>query len=96
VAVSRTVISAYRRCYSVPQLEEALRVALHDRATGVLVTQVSFQDGAGSGTPITGDPNEIIEILELTLQQIESGAEPNAAPPPMTAPINFNRRRSET
>jgi hypothetical protein len=96
VAVSRTVISAYRRCYSVAQLEEALRVALNDRAAGVLVTQVSFQEGGGSGTPISGDPNEIIEILEITLQQIESGAKSNAPPPPMTAAMNFNRRRSET
>ena len=96
MAVSQTVISAYRRCYSAAQLEEALRVALNDRATGVLVTQISFQDGGGSGTPITGDPNEIIEILERALQQIETGADTNKQPPPMTSAVTFNNRRSET
>jgi len=92
VAVSQTVISAYRRCYSKAQLEEALRIALHDRATGVLVTQVNFQDGGGSGAPIAGDPNEIIEILEITLQQIERGT----AGGPMNSAFNFNTRRLET
>lgn len=95
MAVSRTVIDAYIRCYSKSQLEDALRIALHDRATGVLVTQVSFQDGGGSGTPISGDPNEIIEILELALKQIESGGETHRAPA-LSAAVNFNRRRTET
>lgn len=94
MAVSRAVVSAYIRCYSETQLEEALRIALHDRATGVLVTQVNFQDGGGTGTPIAGDPNEIIEILEFALRQIETGDTHVA--PPMVAAINFNRRRCET
>lgn len=93
MAVSRTVIAAYRRVYSQQQLEDALAVALNDRANGVLVTQVSFQDGSGAGTPISGDPNEIIEILELALQSIDSG---NTSRPPMASVINFNTRRSET
>ena len=93
MAVSRTVIDAYIRCYSEAQLEEALRVALNDRAAGVMVTQVSFQDGGGSGTPITGDPNEIIEILELALRKIDDGE--NHAPP-LTAAVNFHTRRYQT
>jgi hypothetical protein len=93
VAVSRTVIAAYKRCYSRSQLEDALRIALNDRAAGVMVTQINFQDGGGSGVPITGDPNEIIEILELTLQEIESGTESR---PPLAAGINFATRRTET
>lgn len=93
MAVSRTVISAYKRCYSVSQLTEALQIALSDRASGVLVTQVSFQEGGGSGQAITGDPNEIIEILELTLQEIESG---ESSRPPLASVINFSTRRSET
>jgi len=93
VAVSKTVISAYKRCYTFEQLTEALQIALNDRASGVLVTQVSFQEGGGSGQPITGDPNEIIEILELTLQDIENGG---STRPPLAAGINFSTRRSET
>lgn len=93
MAVSRTVIAAYKRCYTQAELKTALMVALNDRAAGVLVTQVNFQDGGGSGTPISGDPNEIIEIMELCLQELESG---EAAHKPLSTAINFNLRRSET
>lgn len=93
MAASQVVISAYIRLYSKSQLEAALRIALHDRASGVVMTQVNFQDGGGSGTPIVGDPNEVIEILELALRQIEGGS---TQPKPMMAAVQFNRRRSET
>ena len=92
MAASETVIAAYLRIYTPAELKSALAVALNDRATGVQVTQVSFQDGGGSGQVISGDPNEIIEILELCLQRL---ADPNARKP-LASAFNFNFRRSET
>jgi hypothetical protein len=94
VAVSETVIAAYLRIYTPAQLTAALTTALNDRASGVLVTQVNFQDGGGSGQMITGDPNEIIEILELCLQRIDDPSQ--AAKKPLAAGMNFSSRRSET
>lgn len=96
MAVSRTVILAYKRLYSRPQVEAALRQALADRAAGVLVTQVNFQDGGGSGQMIGGDPNEVIEILELTLQAMEADENGPAGPPGLASSVNFSLRRSET
>jgi hypothetical protein len=94
VAASETVISAYLRIYSKAQLTAALTQALADRASGVQVTQVNFQDGGGAGQVIAGDPNEVIEILELCLQRLEN---PDAAgPKPLSARMSFRFRRSET
>jgi hypothetical protein len=95
MAVSAKVIAAYKRLYTVSELETALRQALADRAAGVLVTQVSFQDGAGSGQVISGDPNEVIEILMLALEQKEN-AEAPTSPGGLASSVNFNTRRSET
>lgn len=92
MAVSAIVISAYRRCYTADQLQLALVQALNDRASGVMVTNISFDAGGGSGTPITGDPNEVIEILELALRAEEGGQ----TGPSLAAGVNFNTRRSET
>jgi hypothetical protein len=94
VAVSETVIAAYLRIYTPAELNSALAIALNDRATGVLVTQVNFQDGGGSGQAISGDPNEIIEILELCLQRLENPAA--SAPKPLASRMSFRNRRSET
>jgi hypothetical protein len=94
MAVSETVIAAYRRLYTRAQLEAALAKALADRASGVLVTQVSFQDGGGSGVPISGNPNELIETLEVALQQLDETRA--AGPPPLSTAVNFSLRRSET
>ncbi|MEO5712173.1 MAG: hypothetical protein ABIT37_01685 [Luteolibacter sp.] len=94
MAVSETVIAAYIRCYNPAQLLAALNQALADRTAGVLVTQVNFQDGGGSGVPITGDPNELIEILEICLQRTDN---PEATgQKPISSVMNFNSRRSET
>lgn len=93
MAVSPTVIAAYKRRYTKTQLETALDQALEDRASGVAITQVNFQDGGGSGQVLRGDPNELIEILEITLKDIEGGG---SAPPGLTSSINFSLRRSET
>lgn len=93
MAVSETVISAYLRLYSEAQLEEALGIALADRASGVVTTQVNFETGGGSGQVISGDPNEIIEILELCLQRLD-GAE--ARKPPLASRFSFASRRFET
>lgn len=94
VAASETVIRAYLRIYSKPQLEAALTAALNDRASGVLVTQVSFSEGGGSGQLIQGDPNEVIEVLELCLQRLD---DPSAASQkPLAAAVNFSTRRFET
>jgi hypothetical protein len=94
VAFSETVISAYLRLYSSADLRAALLQALNDRASGVLVTQVNFQDGGGAGQPISGPPNELIEILETCLQRLD---DPSATgQKPLAAAINFSTRRSET
>jgi hypothetical protein len=94
VAVSRTVISAYLRLYTPEQLETALAAALADRASGVLVTNISFAEGGGSGQAIQGDPNEIIEILELCLQRLDNPDAPDHQP--LASRVNFSRRRFET
>lgn len=93
MAASETVIRAYLRIYSKAQLKEALAIALNDRASGVVVTQVNFSEGGGSGAPIQGSPNEIIEILELCLQRLD---DPTATPPPLASAMNFRNRRFET
>jgi hypothetical protein len=92
--VSSTVIAAYRRVYTRSQLEQALLQAVQDRSSGVLVTQVNFQEGGGSGQPIGGDPNEVIEIMELCLQEIDGDRA--TGPQPLSSVVNFSARRSET
>lgn len=94
MAVSRTIIAAYKRCYTRAELQAALKIALNDRASGVQVTQVNFQDGGGSGQMITGDPNEVCEILEICLQELDGDAA--TGPAPLCAGANFRTRRSET
>lgn len=94
MAVSQLVLSAYLRIYTRSQIEQALAAALADRAAGVVMTQVSFQDGGGSGQPISGNPNEIIETMELCLRQLDGEA--STGPPPLSTAVNFSLRRSET
>lgn len=72
-----------------------LKIALEERAAGVLVTQVNFQDGGGSGQAMITDPNELIEILQIAISEIASGV-PGGGPPPMASRITFRNRRSET
>lgn len=92
--VSTTVIAAYCRRYTRAQIESALDAALADRASGVQVTNISFSEGGGSGQVINGDPNEVIEILEMCLRRLD---DPDAAEtPPLASRINFSRRRCET
>lgn len=93
MAVSETVISAYLRIYSASELSTALGIALNDRASGVMVTQANFADGGGSGQMISGDPNEIIEILEICLQRLD---DPSRGQKPLASILNFATRRSET
>lgn len=93
MAVSSIVIRGYQRIYTKPELELALRTALNDRASGVIVTQVNFQDGGGSGQVIQGDPNELIEILTLAIEGYDSGS---VSSPPLAGAVNFGPRRSET
>jgi hypothetical protein len=92
MAVSPHVISAYKRLYSRAELEAALKQALNDRAAGVVVTQINLQDGGGAGQMIQGDPNEIIETLEICLQQLD-GASAGGG---LGSVVNFSSRRSET
>lgn len=94
MAVSRLMIDAYKRHYTVEQLTAAQKQALADRTSGVQVTQVNFQDGGGTGTMISGDPNEIIEITELALQEMENTRETGIKP--MAAAMDFSKRRFET
>lgn len=93
MAVSETVIAAYLRLYKKAELEQALRIALDDRANGVVTTQVNFEGGGGSGQMISGDPNEVIEILELCLQRLDDGS---SQKPAMGSRMSFSRRRFET
>lgn len=94
MALSRHVIAAYKRIYTKDQLTAALTQALNDRAAGVVVTQVNFQEGGGSGQMIQGDPNEIIEILEIALAELDNERTPG--PGPLATVANFSTRRTET
>lgn len=94
MAISRLMIDAYKRQYSEAELATAQKIALSDRAAGVQITQVSFQDGGGSGTMISGDPNEVIETMEICLQEIAGTREAQTAA--LSAPVNFSARRFET
>lgn len=94
MAVSSIVISAYVRLYTAEQLETALGVALADRAAGVTITNVAFDGGGSSGQPISGDPNELIEILEMALRQ--KNGEADSGPQPLASGVNFRTRRFET
>jgi hypothetical protein len=96
MAVSRSVIDAYKRLYNRAEVEAALKQALNDRASGVQVTQINFQDGGGSGQMIGGDPNEVIETLELVLQAMDAGENAITGPPGLASSVNFSLRRSET
>lgn len=87
------MIAAYLRIYTPAELKSALAQALNDRASGVVVTQINFQDGGGAGQVISGDPNEVIETLELCLQRLEGR---DNGPKPLAAGMNFSTRRSET
>jgi hypothetical protein len=88
------MIDAYKRQYTVQQLTAAQAQALADRTSGVQVTQVNFQDGGGTGTLISGDPNEIIEITEIAIQEMELTREIGTKP--LAAAMNFSSRRFET
>jgi glycerate kinase len=94
MAVSRLMIDAYKRHYTAEQLAAAQKQALADRTSGVQITQVNFQDGGGTGSMISGDPNEIIEITEIALQEMEGDRETGIKP--MSAAVNFCTRRFET
>ena len=96
MAVSRSVVDAYKRRFTRAQIEAALDQALADRASGVLVTQVNFQDGGGSGQMIGGDPNEVIEILETVLKVLDAGEAATTSPPGLVSAANFSTRRTET
>jgi hypothetical protein len=94
VAASRTLIEAYKSAYNIAELRAMLRTALDERASGVQVTQVNFQDGGGSGQMIGGDPNEVIEALKIAIDEL---ADPTSTGnKPLAAAVNFSRRRSET
>jgi len=94
MAVSRLMIDAYKRHYTIAQLSAAQKQALADRTSGVQITQINFQDGGGSGVMISGDPNEIIEICEVALQEMEETREIGVKP--LAAAMNFSSRRFET
>lgn len=94
MAVSRTVIAAYRSAYTLAELRAMLKTALEERASGVHVTQINFQDGGGSGQVMPTDPNEMIEILQIVISELESGE--SLGPPPMASRVTFRNRRSET
>jgi hypothetical protein len=96
MAVSQNVIDAYLRLYTREQIESALREALADRASGVQVTQASFQDGGGSGVVIPGDPNEVIVILELCLKTLDSQMTGGVTGGGISSRVNFRFRRTET
>lgn len=94
MAVSRTVIAAYKSTYTLVELRVMLRTALEERASGVALTQVNFQEGGGSGQVLSADPNEMIEILQTAIFEMENPDE--SGPKPLSSAVTFNRRRSET
>ena len=94
MAASRTLIEAYKSAYNIAELRAMLRRALDDRASGVQVTQVNFQDGGGSGQMIGGDPNEVIEALKIAIDELDDPT--TSGPKPLASAADFSRRRSET
>lgn len=81
MAVNQAVVDAYIRLYSEAQLETALQQALGDFASGVTITQVTFEGGGASGQKLEGNPTMLIETLEEALKQIadaERKARPNS------------------
>lgn len=94
MAVSRTVIAAYKSAYTLAELRAMLKTALDERASGVTVTQVNFQEGGGTGQVMASDPNEMIEILQIAISELEAGD--SLGPLPMASRVTFRNRRSET
>jgi 2-methylcitrate dehydratase PrpD len=94
MAVSQHVIDGYLLLYSKSDLEGALRQALSDRAAGVHVTSYHLGDAGGAGQMISGDPNEVIEILTIAIKQ--ANGELTKGPPPLASVVNFSGRRVET
>lgn len=87
--VNQSVINAYKSRYTQAQLETALDAALADHASGIVVTQVTFEGGGSSGRPITGDPSYLIEHLQTALEQI---ADPDKVNQPNSTSFDLSKR----
>lgn len=77
MAVNQTVVRAYLTRYTRTQIETALDSALADHASGIAVTNVTFEGGGASGQRITGDPGYLIEILQSCIDQLDDPASAN-------------------
>lgn len=64
------IIAAYLRRYNRAQIEAALDQALADLASGVTITNVSYEGGSTSGQ-ITGDPQFLITVLNACLDSLD-------------------------
>lgn len=89
---SDAIIRAYCRLYSKAQLEEALREALANFSSGVVVTNVSWEGGS-TGGQLSGKSEELIPILEACLERKEN---PTAVVAKDDLYYDFSARRTGT
>lgn len=89
VAVNQTVVRAYLQRYTRTQIETALDSALADHASGVAVTNVTFEGGGASGQRISGDPGYLVEHLQAALDQLD---DPESANRPMSTSFDLSKR----
>lgn len=87
--VNQSVVRAYLQRYTRAQIETALDSALADHASGVAVTNVTFEGGGASGQRISGDPGYLIEHLQAAIDQLD---DPDAASRPSSTSIDLSRR----
>ncbi len=84
------IVAAYCRIYSREQLEAALRTALDNLASGVVVTKVSYEGGSTEGV-IAGDTGELIAILNECLDTMDGKPLPSEV-----SYFDFSRQRLGT
>lgn len=83
-------VEAYCLRYSKEQIETALDRALNDRASGVTITEVSYEGGSTRGV-ISGEPSYLIAVLNACLKRL--GGVAGDAP---TTFLDFSRTRLGT
>lgn len=91
--VNQSVVAAYKSRYTLAQLQTALDAALADHASGVQVTQVTYEGGGASGQRISGDPGYLIEHLQAAIEQLEDADNTNR---PTSTVFDLSRRQFGT
>jgi len=87
--------------YTVAELEDFLKQALADLASGVQVTSINLEGGGGSGTAMKMNPERMVGILRKAIaarQDIDGGGDGSSAchERPMGHAMNFNQRPART